>query len=46
MAFIAPIGCGKPTLLRLIAGLIQPDSGTITFEGTGLSPDNTLQIRQ
>ena len=46
LVLIGPSGCGKSTLLRLITGLIQPDSGTISFEGTGLSPDNILQIRQ
>ena len=28
-------GCGKTTLLRLIAGLEQPDSGEITFQKDG-----------
>jgi len=46
LVLIGPSGCGKSTLLRLMTGLIQPDSGTITFEGTELSPENILQIRQ
>jgi len=46
LVLIGPSGCGKSTLLRLITGLIQPDSGTITFEGSKLSPDNIFQIRQ
>ena len=46
LVLIGPSGCGKSTLLRLIAGLIQADSGTITFEGTALAPENILQARQ
>lgn len=32
-AIVGPTGCGKTTFLRLIAGLIPPDSGTIRFGG-------------
>jgi ABC-type Fe3+/spermidine/putrescine transport system ATPase subunit len=31
-ALIGPSGCGKTTLLRLIAGLVQPDQGKIFIE--------------
>lgn len=46
LVLIGPSGCGKTTILRLIAGLIQPDSGSIIFDGTVLTPANILDIRQ
>jgi ABC-type nitrate/sulfonate/bicarbonate transport system ATPase subunit len=32
-AIIGPSGCGKTSLLLLLAGLLRPDSGTITLAG-------------
>jgi osmoprotectant transport system ATP-binding protein len=43
---IGPSGCGKSTLLRLIIGLIEPDSGSITFDGEPISPDNIDALRR
>src|ERR1700716_98930 len=39
---LGPSGCGKTTTLRMIAGLEQPDTGTIEFNGqniTRLAPE-------
>ena len=33
MVILGPSGCGKTTLLKIIAGLIPPDSGEIRFDG-------------
>lgn len=41
-ALLGPSGCGKTTTLRLIAGLEEPDAGTIAFDGrdvTKLPPE-------
>jgi osmoprotectant transport system ATP-binding protein len=43
---IGPSGCGKSTILRLIIGLISPDSGTIEFQGEQVLPDTALQLRK
>ncbi|PYI43168.1 MAG: ABC transporter ATP-binding protein [Verrucomicrobia bacterium] len=43
---IGPSGCGKSTLLRLIIRLIQPDSGSIMFEGEPITPDNIDMLRR
>lgn len=33
VSIVGPSGCGKTTILRCIAGLLQPTSGTITMGG-------------
>ncbi len=42
---IGTSGCGKSTLLRLMIGLIQPDAGTVFFEGTPLTQESALFLR-
>lgn len=34
---LGPSGCGKTTTLRIIGGFIDPDSGTINFEGKNIN---------
>ena len=38
LTLLGPSGCGKTTLLRLIAGLIQPDEGEIYIGGRFVNP--------
>jgi len=38
LAIVGPSGCGKSTLLSIIAGLIKPETGTITVN----NPDGSL----
>jgi len=38
IAFLGPSGCGKTTILKMITGLFQPDSGDITLDNESLLP--------
>ncbi|MBO6784248.1 MAG: ATP-binding cassette domain-containing protein, partial [Alphaproteobacteria bacterium] len=40
VSVFGPNGCGKSTLINLIAGLIEPDAGTIRFDGKRLRDTN------
>ena len=41
LSLLGPSGCGKTTTLRIVAGLVAPDAGTLTLRGkplTGVPP--------
>ena len=42
VTLLGPSGCGKTTTLRLIAGYIPPDKGTIEIEGRLLSSPSAV----
>jgi osmoprotectant transport system ATP-binding protein len=43
---IGPSGCGKSTLLRLIIRLLDPDAGTIRFEGNAITLATISALRR
>jgi len=43
---IGPSGCGKSTLFRLMLGLIEPTSGTVTFEGSEMTKQAAPALRR
>jgi osmoprotectant transport system ATP-binding protein len=42
---LGPSGCGKTTLLRLMLGLLHPDSGQVVFRGQPLTGEGVLKAR-
>jgi L-arabinose transport system ATP-binding protein len=45
LAFLGENGAGKSTLLKILSGDYQPDSGTLTMDGTSLSFSNPREAR-
>jgi osmoprotectant transport system ATP-binding protein len=37
-------GCGKSTILRLILGLVAPDSGTVALDGMAVTPERRSSV--
>lgn len=49
LAIVGPVGCGKTTLLRSVAGLLRPSRGTILCDGTpvvGPSPQRGFVFQE
>ena len=44
-ALIGASGCGKSTVLRMIVGLVEPDTGSIQIGGEKLTPQNAAVMR-
>jgi ATP-binding cassette subfamily B protein len=45
VALVGPNGCGKTTLVKLLAGLYEPDEGVICYRGTPLSQWDPRALR-
>jgi ATP-binding cassette subfamily B protein len=46
IAIVGRSGCGKTTLIKLLAGLMEPTEGTILFDRLDLKTLNYRQLRQ
>jgi ABC-type multidrug transport system ATPase subunit len=44
LALLGPNGAGKTTTLMCLAGLLRPDAGLITWQGTRLGPNRGRQV--
>ncbi|MGD8808122.1 MAG: ABC transporter ATP-binding protein [Gammaproteobacteria bacterium] len=45
VALVGPNGCGKTTLVKLLAGLYEPDEGVIRYRGSPLSDWSPRALR-
>ena len=44
LGFLGPNGAGKTTAMRIVFRLINPDSGTVTWDGEPVDPDDLLRF--
>ena len=43
--FLGPNGAGKSTTINIAVGLLNPDSGTVDFDGRGSPTDPAIRRR-
>lgn len=46
VALFGPSGCGKSTLARILCGLLEPQSGRVTWDEEGVSPEGAHLLPQ
>ena len=46
VTLLGPSGCGKTTTLRILGGFVQPDTGSVIFDGQNITnmPPNKRQL--
>lgn len=44
LGFLGPNGAGKTTAMRSVFGLVRPDTGTVTWNGSPVSPDDRMRF--
>lgn len=44
VSIVGPSGCGKSTLLSLLCGLLQPESGSVLFQGDPITDTSRARI--
>jgi len=43
---LGPSGCGKTTLLKIIVGIVEPDTGTVHLNKKKVSKENVEEVRR
>lgn len=46
LTILGPSGCGKTTLLKMVNGLVLPDSGTVLVHGKNIQTEDLIRLRR